>query len=76
MKLFISACVWQEQQCELLIQLDKGISLTNVSGQVLWEHPFEAIRSTGDDGQQYLWIDFGSPYGEQVFLVIKQLPNT
>uniref|UniRef100_A0A915DI28 PDZ domain-containing protein n=1 Tax=Ditylenchus dipsaci TaxID=166011 RepID=A0A915DI28_9BILA len=29
------------------------------------QHPFEAIRATGDDGNQFLWIDFGPPVGEQ-----------
>lgn len=52
--------------CEFGIHLDKGLSLSNLTnGQLHWEHPFEAIRATGDDGQQFMWIDFGEPGGEQ-----------
>ncbi|KAL3118612.1 hypothetical protein niasHT_009319 [Heterodera trifolii] len=59
-------CVWNDQQCELSIQLDRGIKLsTTGDGQMLWQYPFEAIRATGDDGQQFLWMDFGEPIGEQ-----------
>ena len=35
------------------------------SGDLLWQHPFSSIRATGDDGQKFLWIDFGPPNGEQ-----------
>ncbi|KAI1715081.1 syntrophin-1 [Ditylenchus destructor] len=59
-------CVWQDEKCELVVQLEGGISLINsVTQQVIWQHPFEAIRATGDDGQRYLWIDFGPTGGEQ-----------
>ncbi|KAK0422664.1 hypothetical protein QR680_007709 [Steinernema hermaphroditum] len=59
-------CIWQNQQCELIFQLDKGISLVGQqTRQILWQYPFEVIRATGDDGQQFLWIDFGPPAGEQ-----------
>jgi hypothetical protein len=60
-------CKWNDQQpCELSIHLEKGLSLmSTTNGQLHWEHPFEAIRATGDDGQQFLWIDFGEPGGEQ-----------
>uniref|UniRef100_A0A914I977 Syntrophin n=1 Tax=Globodera rostochiensis TaxID=31243 RepID=A0A914I977_GLORO len=59
-------CIWNDQQCELSIQLDRGVKLsTSADGQLLWQYPFEAIRATGDDGQQFLWMDFGEPPGEQ-----------
>ncbi|KAI6241291.1 hypothetical protein M3Y99_00354600 [Aphelenchoides fujianensis] len=59
-------CLWQDQECELVIDLEKGISLINrASGELLWEHPFDAIRVSGDDNQRFLWIDFGLPGGEQ-----------
>lgn len=38
---------------------------TAITVQVLWQHPFESIRATGDDGGRFLWIDFGPPSGEQ-----------
>jgi hypothetical protein len=34
--------------------------------QIYWRHPFESIKSTGDDGQRFFWIDFGGEGGEQV----------
>jgi hypothetical protein len=59
-------CLWQERPCELVINLEKGISLlAQDSGELLWQHPFSSIRATGDDGQKFLWIDFGPPGGEQ-----------
>nr|CDJ80415.1 Protein STN-1, isoform a [Haemonchus contortus] len=35
------------------------------TSQLIWQHPFESIRATGDDGGRFLWIDFGPPSGEQ-----------
>jgi len=58
-------CIWQDQECELVIQLEGGLSLfSRKSGELLWQYPFESIRATGDDTQRYLWIDFGPPAGE------------
>jgi len=33
--------------------------------QIYWRNPFESIKSTGDDGQRFFWIDFGGEVGEQ-----------
>uniref|UniRef100_A0A0N5AHA9 PDZ domain-containing protein n=1 Tax=Syphacia muris TaxID=451379 RepID=A0A0N5AHA9_9BILA len=57
-------CVWRDEQCELVLQLDKGISLIGHDDEVQWHYPFEAIRATGDDGQRILWVDFGPPNEE------------
>ncbi|CAI2313558.1 unnamed protein product [Caenorhabditis sp. 36 PRJEB53466] len=58
-------CLWRGESCELIVNLDNGISLLSSSGEVLWQHSFETIRATGDDGGRFLWIDFGPPHGEQ-----------
>uniref|UniRef100_A0AC35FC70 Syntrophin n=1 Tax=Panagrolaimus sp. PS1159 TaxID=55785 RepID=A0AC35FC70_9BILA len=59
-------CLWQERPCELVINLEKGVSLLSQdTGELLWQNPFSSIRATGDDGQKFLWIDFGPPVGEQ-----------
>ncbi|KAF7639776.1 hypothetical protein Mgra_00000697 [Meloidogyne graminicola] len=59
-------CIWQERRCELNINLERGISLNDtICGQLHWEYPFEAIRVTGDDGHQFLWIEFIGEGGEQ-----------
>jgi hypothetical protein len=65
------ACIWQDNECELVIQLEGGISLfSRKSGEFLWQYPFESIRATGDDTQRFLWIDFGPPAGEIVNLTV------
>ncbi|VDN35687.1 unnamed protein product [Cylicostephanus goldi] len=61
-----SPCIWRGENCELIVNLDVGISLTGPNREILWQHPFEAIRATGDDGGRFLWIDFGPPTGEQI----------
>ncbi|VDN51756.1 unnamed protein product [Dracunculus medinensis] len=58
-------CAWHDEQCDLILHLEKGISLIGQDGQIRWHFPFEAIRATGDDGHRFLWIDFGPPNGEQ-----------
>uniref|UniRef100_A0A1I8BRX7 PDZ domain-containing protein n=1 Tax=Meloidogyne hapla TaxID=6305 RepID=A0A1I8BRX7_MELHA len=59
-------CIWQERRCELTIHLERGLSLNDsAGGQLHWEYPFEAIRVTGDDGRQFLWIEFIGEGGEQ-----------
>ncbi|CAI4221460.1 unnamed protein product [Auanema sp. JU1783] len=58
-------CVWRGDNCELVINIDVGISLYGPGGEMLWQQPFESIRATGDDGGRFLWIDFGPPQGEQ-----------
>ncbi|PAV63184.1 hypothetical protein WR25_06861 [Diploscapter pachys] len=58
-------CIWRGEDCELIVGLDSGITLLGQGGETLWQHPFESIRATGDDGNRFLWVDFGPPVGEQ-----------
>ncbi|KRY50863.1 Syntrophin-1 [Trichinella britovi] len=74
-------CVWRNNDCQVILHCDDGITLlsANSSGlepggggtsaanqpPVLWKQPYETIRSTGDDGQRFFWIDFGGELGEQ-----------
>ncbi|KJH53531.1 PDZ/DHR/GLGF domain protein [Dictyocaulus viviparus] len=60
-----SPCNWRGEDCELVVNLDTGISLSRPNREILWHYPFESIRATGDDGGRFLWIDFGPPNGEQ-----------
>ena len=63
------ACIWQDKQCELIVHLDKGLSLNDTTtGQLAWQYPFEEIRASGDYENQYLWIDFGPIGGEQAIM--------
>lgn len=36
---------------------------------ILWQHPYERLRTSADDGHRLLWLDFGDD-GEQVKLVL------
>ncbi|KRY68740.1 Syntrophin-1 [Trichinella pseudospiralis] len=64
----------------VILHCDDGITLLSASSNaldggggtsaasqppVLWKQPYETIRSTGDDGQRFFWIDFGGELGEQ-----------
>ncbi|PIO54231.1 hypothetical protein TELCIR_24411, partial [Teladorsagia circumcincta] len=60
-----SPCICRGENCELVVNLDAGISLSGPNREIIWQHPFESIRATGDDGGRFLWIDFGPPSGEQ-----------
>uniref|UniRef100_A0A7E4WAY5 PDZ domain-containing protein n=1 Tax=Panagrellus redivivus TaxID=6233 RepID=A0A7E4WAY5_PANRE len=61
-----SPCIWNDRQCDLVINIEAGISLhSQDTAEVIWSHPFSSIRATGDDGQKFVWIDFGPPTGEQ-----------
>ncbi|KAK6026790.1 hypothetical protein OSTOST_07222 [Ostertagia ostertagi] len=60
-----SPCICRGENCELVVNLDTGISLSGPNREIIWQHPFESIRATGDDGGRFLWIDFGPPSGEQ-----------
>ncbi|KAK6053771.1 PH domain protein [Cooperia oncophora] len=62
-----SPCICRGENCELVVNLDAGISLSGPNREIIWQHPFESIRATGDDGGRFLWIDFGPPSGEQIF---------
>ncbi|KRZ70137.1 Syntrophin-1 [Trichinella papuae] len=79
----LSACVWRNNDCQVILHCDDGITLLSASSSgldgggggggtsaasqppVLWKQPYETIRSTGDDGQRFFWIDFGGELGEQ-----------
>lgn len=78
---YFSACVWQGRDCRLVLHYEDGLTLmANVTmapsqfngplapsvPQIYWRNPFESIKSTGDDGQRFFWIDFGGEVGEQV----------
>jgi len=60
-----SPCIWQERQCELVINLNNGISLVDNETGTMWHHAFEEIQASGDYNNHYLWLDFGQSNKEQ-----------
>ncbi|KAA3676272.1 uncharacterized protein DEA37_0001202 [Paragonimus westermani] len=67
----VITCRWQQQDCRLTLHYDSGIALTTRQtcneygsssgiGHVVWQFPYEKLRSTADDGRNLLWIDFGT----------------
>ncbi|CAH8590878.1 unnamed protein product [Schistosoma turkestanicum] len=74
----VITCRWQNYDCRLTLHYDTGLKLIScqfpteshsmshgnmTSGHVIWQYPYERLRSTADDGKTILWIDFG-PDGE------------
>lgn len=70
-------CLWKGRHCQLILHYDNGFSLiesgTSGSGSLLrngirtlWRFPFDRLRSSADDGNRLLWLDFGGDDGEIV----------
>src|SRR6218665_1295949 len=66
------AVLWQNQKCRLTLHYENGFTLTNNQPtddanklQIYWHYPYEKLRSSGDDGNRILWLDFGDD-GEHV----------
>lgn len=61
----VTGCAWQGQLCQLVLHYEDGFSLLEAAGpardpKVLWNFPFEKLRSSADDGARLLWLDFGA----------------
>jgi len=69
---FFSACKWNNRVCKLCLHFEYGFTLytesdyntTNV--RVLWQEPFEKLRSSSDDNDHLLTLDF---HGEEGVMV-------
>ena len=51
-----------------MLHYEDGLRLYDAvdEGKLLWTQPYEAIKSSGDDGQRFIWLDFGSDQPEIV----------
>ncbi|VDP14602.1 unnamed protein product [Soboliphyme baturini] len=67
-------CLCKDLECRVILHYEDGITLisnspsglgSRTSSQIIWQQPYENIRSTGDDGHVFVWIDFGGDVGEQ-----------
>lgn len=57
--------MWQGQPAQLVLHYEEGFSLLEAPGlardpKLLWNFPFERLRSSADDGTRLLWLDFGA----------------
>lgn len=67
---------WHSKEARLSIHWQDGFTLkalppgmlTQDAAEVVWSHPFQQLRKSGDDGKKILWLDFGN--GPLVSLLI------
>jgi len=69
--LYVAVVQWQAQKCSLVIHYENGFTLLDSADNsdlskpnILWNHPFEKLRMSADDGSRLVWLDFGED-GEQ-----------
>ena len=71
---YFSACMYQLKDCRLVLHYEQGMRLYENGGDIdkvdesllIWTHSYDDIKSTGDDGQRFFWVDFGTEEGEIV----------
>ncbi|XP_031630449.1 beta-1-syntrophin isoform X2 [Contarinia nasturtii] len=65
---FSFRCLYQNRPCQLLVNLDRGFSLVDSSlgspAKTIWSYTFEKLKSSADDGNRMLFLDFGGDEGE------------
>jgi hypothetical protein len=80
--------MYDSHEARLVLHYDDGLRLyatgTANGGQpvsagehqdrLIWTQPYENIKGTGDDGQRFIWLDFGNDQPEvvSVFRVISR----
>ena len=56
--------------CQLIVHLERGFSLLEGGmgppAKIIWSHPFDKLKGSGDDGNRMLYFDFGGEDGEIV----------
>lgn len=58
--------------CQLKIHYEDGFTLTELpksegeTPKVFWQYPYTQLRTSADDGNHLLWLDFGTEDGEKV----------
>lgn len=69
---FLLACKWNNRICKLYLHYEDGFTLYteidngNSNVRILWQEPFEKLRSSSDDNQRLLMLDF---HGEEGIVV-------
>lgn len=69
--IYISACIYQSQECVVTVHFENGFILQDGRHHgILWQYPFEKLRMSADDGMRLVWLDFGGEDGEKVDIFI------
>uniref|UniRef100_A0A8C2X5G9 Syntrophin, basic 1 n=1 Tax=Cyclopterus lumpus TaxID=8103 RepID=A0A8C2X5G9_CYCLU len=55
-----TSCLYQSQECRLVIHYEQGFSVP----RVLLSYPYEKLKMSSDDGVRMLFLDFGGKEGE------------
>jgi hypothetical protein len=77
MSFFHVECSWKGEACQLKVHYEEGFTLTELpsksgtegdgkSPRVLWHYGYTQLRTSADDGNRLLWLDFGAEDGEKV----------
>lgn len=72
---FLSGCMYQGQDCRLVIHYERGFSVItdrdeSSLAQPLFSYPFENLKMSADDGVRILYLDFGGNEGEIVSKIL------
>lgn len=65
-------CSWKGESCQLKVHYEDGFKLTELpksdgdKPRVLWQSNYTQLRTSADDGNRLLWLDFGAEDGEKV----------
>ena len=60
-------CKWHNRDCKLLLNYEQGFKLFDLKqNSVLWQQGFEKLKSSADNGQNLLWLNFENEEGEIV----------
>ena len=58
--------LWQSKKCRLTLHYENGFTLTSShlpdeagKTHIYWHYPYEKLRTSSDDGNRLLWLDFG-----------------
>lgn len=70
--LFVIACKWNNRLCKLYLHYEDGFALyndsesTQTNTRLLWKESFEKLRSSSDDSNHLLTLDFQGEEGVMV----------
>lgn len=66
-------CSWKNEPCQLKVHYDEGFTLSELPKgegggppKVLWQYSYTQLRTSADDANHLLWLDFGAEDGEKV----------
>ncbi|CAF0932159.1 unnamed protein product [Brachionus calyciflorus] len=58
-------CNWLSRECKLNINFENGLKLfDSKQNMLLWEHSFDKLKRSADNGSNLLWLNFENDEGE------------